>query len=162
MGIAFLLALQASGMVVDWLGENQQVKLGKMGEKIEQAGINANIQTTRLETEDASLQAMKQLRMNLGTQAVMLAARGQRGGVGTALAFQQESLSNFKTDERMRRMNQLGNEARLKAGVTLSKLHQQAFEGKSWNEFRTRTVNRIPTSPSAWGKIGESFGLTKV
>lgn len=157
MPIAFLLALQASGMVVDWLGKKEQARMGRMGAEIEQAGIESEIQTTRLQTEEDSLAAMKQLRQNLGTQAAMFAARGVASGAGSAMLFANESVGNFNADERVRRINQLGNEARLKAGKTLSTLHQKTTESKLWNEFGKSVINRVPTSPDAWGQISKGF-----
>jgi hypothetical protein len=158
---ALLLAMQAAGMVVDYMGNNEQVRLGKMGAEIEQAGINSNIASSRLQYEDESLQAMKQLRQNMGTQAAMLAARGTRPGAGTAALFGNESVGNFNADERMRKINFLSNQANLKAGVTLSKLHEKTFENTQWNTFKNNLINKIPTNPEAYTKFGESFGLTK-
>lgn len=170
MPIAFLLALQASGMVVDWLGKNEQVRLGKLGNQVEQAGINANIQTSRLASEDASLQAMKQLRQNLGTQAAMYAARGIRSGTPTTAITSAESVGNFNADERIRKINQVGREAGYKAQSTMSSLHEQTTTNNIWNQFRNDTINKIPTNSSAWkaagkgfsAKNGYGFGLTKV
>ncbi len=166
MPIAFLLAMQASGMIVDWLGKKDQIRMANMGAELEQAGINSEIQTSRLQTEEASLQAMKQLRQNLGTQAAMFAARGVQGGTGTSVLFGNESVGNFNSDERIRRINQLGNEARLKAGLTLSKLHQKTYESNTWNEFGKSIFNKIPTrgfnTGSNPGSSGSGFGLTKV
>lgn len=165
MPFAFLLAMQAAGMVVDWLGKKDQIRMARMGADIEQAGIESNIESTRLQTEDESLQAMINLRKNMGTQAALFAARGTASGAGTALLFGSESQSNANTDERMRRINQLGNEARLKAGMTLSKLHQKIYENNTWNEFRQSAINKIPTRGFGTGISGNSnggFGLTNV
>ena len=180
MPIAFLLALQAAGMVMDYMATKDQLRMAKMGGKIEQAGIESEIQTTRLQTEEDSLQAMIQLRQNLGSQAALFAARGVQGGQGTAFLFSNQSVGNFNADERMRRTNQLGNEARLKAGMTLSKLHQTTYAANTTSEFNKRSLNRFPSTQEGWGKItegfseengygfrapgksGASFGLTKV
>jgi hypothetical protein len=152
-------------MIVDWLGKKDQIKMARMGADIEQAGIESNIESSRLQTEDESLQAMINLRKNMGTQAALFAARGTAGGAGTALVFGQESVGNFNADERIRRINQKGNEARLKAGMTLSKLHQKTYESNVWNEFRQNAINKIPTrgftSGSSSGS-GGSYGLTGV
>lgn len=165
MPFAFLLAMQASGMVVDWLGKKDQIRMARMGAQVEQAGIESEIQSSRLQTEDESVQAMINLRKNLGTQAALFAARGTASGSGTALLFSNESVGNFNADERIRRINQLGNEARLKAGMTLSKLHQQTYENNTWNEFRQSAINKIPTrgftSGSNTGSRG-GFGLTGI
>ncbi len=157
MPIAFLLAMQAAGMIVDYMGKKEQVRVSRMGEKIEQAGINASIYGSRLEAEEASLQAMKQLRQNLGTQAALFAARGVRSGTPTTALFMSESIGNFNADERSRRINQLGREAELKANMTLSKLHLKTNENSVWNQFRKDAFNKLPSSPEAWNKISEGF-----
>ncbi len=170
MPIGFLLSLQAAGMVIDWMGKKDQIRMAKMGAQVEQAGIDANIQTSRLEAEDASLQSMKQLRMNLGTQAAILAARGVRSGTQSSVLAMNESVSNFNADERMRKINQMGNEANIRAGKTLSILHEKTFENNTWGDFRSHAFNTISTSPSAWKQIANSFtakngygfGITKV
>lgn len=160
--IAFLLAAQASGMIVDYLGKNEQVRLGKLGAQVEQAGIESNIQNSRLEAEQESLESMKALRMNLGTQAAMMAARGTRSGQGNAVLFGNESVGNFNSNERIRKLNQRGREASLKAGKTISKLHQKTYESNTWNDFRKNVVSKLPTTPEAYNQYAKSFGLTKI
>lgn len=150
-----LLAMQAAGMIVDWAGTKQQIDMGRMGAKIEQAGINANIQMTRLQTEDATLQAMKNLRQNLGSQIAMQAARGNATGAGSALSLFTESISNFKSDERTRRINLLARETELKAQGFLSRLHQETSEMTQWGAFRNRVLDKLPMS-SAFGTQGGS------
>ncbi len=157
---AFLLALQAAGMTIDWFGKRQQVAMGRMGAKIEQAGIDANVAMNRLEAEDASLQAMKQLRMTLGSQAAIQAARGTNAGVGSALMVGRESESNFNSDERVRRMNLLGREASLKAGKAISSLHQDANEAEIWSQFRTSAFDKIGTAAIGY-KAGGVAGAAK-
>ena len=165
-----MLAAQGAGMIIDYMGRENQIELGRQGEAMQQQNISEQIQTSRLQTEDASLQAMKQLRMNLGTQAATLAARGIRSGAGTAALFGNESVGNFNADERIRKVNQRGNEAALKAGGMIASLHQQTAEANTWNEFRTNAINKIPTTPEAWDQIskgfsaesGYGFGLSKV
>lgn len=158
MPLAFLLSLQAAGMIIDWFGKRNQIEMGRMGEKITQAGIESNIEMTRLESEDASLQNMKNLRMNLGAQAAWNAARGVRSGVGSALAVNTESIANFNADERARKINLGAKVAGLKAGIAMSKLHQGASEAKVWGEFSQNVINKIPTSSSAWSAFGKSAG----
>ena len=159
ISVSILLAMQAAGMVVDWMGTNKQNEYGRMGAKIEQAGIAANLATNRLQAEDESLSAMKQLRQNLGTQAAIFAARGMKGGTGGAVTSTFESIGNFNSDERTRRMNLLASQASLKAGMTLSKLHQNTSEAQQWNQFKNRVIARIPTSPDAFSQIGKAYGL---
>ena len=176
-----LLAMQAAGMVTDWFGTKQQVALSRMGTKIEQAGIESNIAQNTLNYEEESLGAMKQLRQNLGSQAAWLAAHGVRGNAGSALSVTTKSISNANADERMRRMNMLSRDAQLKAGKTMSQLHQSGTEQDIWNSFARRSLNTIGVtsyltgggktgSPGGGGKsvtgtalssqAGKSFGLT--
>jgi uncharacterized protein YutE (UPF0331/DUF86 family) len=84
MPFALLLAMQASGMIIDWLGTRNQQMYADMGAKLQQAGIESEIEQNRLQTENDSLQEMKNLRQTLGTQAAIFAARGTRAGVGSA------------------------------------------------------------------------------
>jgi hypothetical protein len=157
-----MLAMQAAGVVTDWLGRRQQMDFAQKGAELEQRMINENIQISRIQSSEASLQAMKQLRQNLGTQAAMFAARGIRAGAGTAALITNESVGNFNADERMRKINQLNTESRLRVGLETSKLHQKAFEANQRNEFFTSVFNKIPTNPAAYKSFGEGFGLTKV
>lgn len=159
MPLAFLLALQASGMVVDWMAKNEQVRLGKMGAQVEQAGIVSNIASSRLETEEASLQSLKQLRMNLGTQAALYAARGIRPGTSTPVLTANTSVGNFNADEQIRKINQRSNEAAMNAGLTLSKLHEKTASNNIWNDFTKNVINTTPTNPRAYT---QAFGLTKI
>lgn len=154
-----LLAMQASGMIIDYMGKKQQIELSRMGNKIEQAGINRDIQMSRLEAEEGSLEAMRNLRKNLGTQAAMLAARGTRSGAGTAALFGNQSVANFNANEKMRELNQLGKEANLRAGGLLSNLHQQTSEKKIWGEFKKSVFDKIPTDPAAYKNFGSKGGF---
>lgn len=162
MPFALLLAMQAAGMVVDYLGTENQSKLAAMGAKAEQAGLETNLYQTRLEAEDASLQQLKQLRQTMGTQLAVFAARGTNPGAGSALGVLTESVGNFNADERMRRMNLLGREAAIKGGMSISRLNQSSSNNKLWSGFASRTINKIPTNPSVYGQAGKSFGLTQI
>lgn len=166
MPFALLLSMQAAGMIVDWFGTKNQSEMAKMGAKLQQAGLEANLQQTRLEAEDASLEAMRTLRKNIGSQIAVFAARGTSTGSGSALAIRQESVNNFNSDERMRRLNLLGREASIKAGASIAQLNQSAENAKLWSGFASRSLQRFPTSSAGWGQftsdIKEGFGLTKI
>lgn len=170
MPFALLLAMQAAGMVIDWAGTKNQQQLADMGYKVQQAGIESSIEQTRLETEDASLQALKNLRQNLGSQMTLFAARGTQSGTGTAAIISNESVGTAKADERVRRLNLLGNVNRLKAGGVISKLNQMSDSSQLWQGFAQRTINRIPVGTADGGSSGassfsgsraSSYGLTQ-
>lgn len=163
MTYALLLAMQAAGMVTDYLGVQRQQELGKYGAKLQQAAINSQIEQNRLSAEDQSLQQLRQLRQSLGTQMAVFAARGTAPGAGSAVLSTQNLVRNFNEDERMRRMNLLSRESQLKAGKSISQLTQMGENSKLWKGFAQRTINRFPTSPAAWDKLNNSsFGLTEI
>lgn len=162
MPVALLLAMQAAGMIVDYIGNKSQIEMSRMGNQLEQASIDSNIETTRLESADASLQAMKQLRQNLGTQAALSAASGGRGNGLSAIT----SLSNFNADERTRRMNLLSRESQLRAGKILTGMHQLTSETQLGQSMTNRFLQSIPTNFESYSKIGKAigkgFGLTEI
>lgn len=165
MPLELLLAMQAAGMVTDFLGSMQQQRLGAMGLKIQQAGINANIYQTRLETEQASLQAMRDLNKNMGTQIAVFAARGTSTAAGSSMAIFNESVNDFNANERTRRINQLGRENELKAGGRIAALNQSAQNSKMWQGFASRSLNTVSTNPKAWGFQSakkSNYGLTSI
>lgn len=156
-----LVAMQAAGMVIDWFGSEDQAEKAEEAAELQRIGIEANIRQNRLETEDSSLQALKNLRKNLGSQAALFAARGTRQGAGSAMTFMSESISNFNSDERVRRINAFNTEVALMSGINISHLNQQANNSQIWQGFAQRSLNRIPTNPKTWDYLGKSFGLTQ-
>lgn len=161
-----LLAMQAAGMVTDYFGTKNQDELMKMGMKIQQAGIESELAMTRLQSQDASLQAMKQLRQTMGTQIATMAARGTRGGAGSAFSLLNESVGNFNADERIRKLNLLGKENQLRAGSAMSRLQYSTESSKLWQGFASRSINRFPSSVAGWKEYGnaakEAFGMTSI
>jgi hypothetical protein len=121
---------------------------------------------TRLETADASLEAMKQLRQNLGTQIAVNSARGTSTAGGSALSIFNQSIGNFDADERVRKINELGQENQLRAGLVMSRLQNSGNTSKLWQGFAQRTLNKFPTSVSGWQEFGrqakQGFGLTSI
>lgn len=166
MPFYLLLAMQAAGMITDYFGVQRQADMTKMGAKLQEAGIETNIYQTRLETEEASLESMKQLRQTLGSQIAVMAARGTATGAGSAVSLLNESVSNFNTDERVRRLNALGKENQLRAGKANSILQYGSDTSKLWQGFAQRTFTNFPSSLSGWEEYvkgaKEAFGLTKV
>jgi len=156
--IAFFLAAQAGGMIMDYMGTSNANAADQEAMRRQEEAINFSIATSRLQTEDASLQSMKELRQNLGTQAAIFAARGVSSASGVSILSSEESVSNFNADERMRRLNQVMNEKRQKAGLEIAKTETKAFKNKNWNAFGTRVINKIPTDPDVWKKWGDLWG----
>lgn len=167
MPIYLLLAMQAAGMVYDYFGAKNQAEMMNMGMKVQQAGIEANIEQTRLETADSSLQAMKQLRQTIGTQIAVFAARGTSTAGGSATQLLNESLNNFNSDERVRRLNAMGKENQLRASSAMSRLQNSSDISKLWQGFSSRTLNGFSSNLSSWQQTWndikkEGFGLTSM
>lgn len=160
--VAYMLAAQAAGMAIDYYGRSKSNAMSKRGAEMQKQAIERAIQYSRIQTEQESLNSMVALRKNLGTQAVMLAARGVRSNAGTAALFGNESQAAFNVDERMRRLNQLANESKLRAGIDITNMNQKAFENENWNAFSRNIINKIPTNPEAYSSLSESFGFKKV
>lgn len=155
--VAFLLSMQAAGMVLDYMGTKSQEEMNKWGAKVQQAGIEANINQTKLETENETVNAMRALRKNLGSQIAVYAARGTALGAGSALSTLNESVGNFNADERVRRLNSLGKENQLKGGAALSRLTNMTENTKLWKSFGQRSLNRFGTADAQ-----KAFGLTDI
>lgn len=160
MPYALLLAMQAAGMVTDYIGVQNQQSINKMGGELQQASIESDIEQTRLEAEDASLQSLRALRKNLGTQAALYAARGTSTAAGSALSTVAESVGNFNEDERMRRLNLRGKEVALKGQSLISKLNLAGENSKLWQGFAQRTFNKFSTNPDVYKGLGGSSGTT--
>lgn len=159
----FLLAMQAAGMITDFFGTQYQTNLMNMGMKIQQAGLEANLYQTKLETENASVQAMIKLRQTLGTQIAMMAARGTSTSAGSAVSLLTESIGNFNADEKIRRLNLLGRENQLRGNSLISSLQNSSDTAKLWQSFASRTFNRFPSSfPGGQRSGNEGFGLSSI
>ncbi len=142
----FLLASQAAGMVLDYRNTASNQKLIQKGRQLEQAAIETNLEALKLESGEESLNEMKQLRQNLGTQMAIQAARGTSSSAGTAFVLSQESISSFNQDERTRRMNLIAKESQLRAQNVLSGLHTLQSETQLGQALTNRFVNTIPVS----------------
>jgi hypothetical protein len=77
-----------------------------------------------------------------------------------------ESVSEFNSDERVRRLNGMGRENQLRTGAAISRLKNQSENSKLWQGFATRSLNRFPSTYAGWKAYGEGlqkdFGLTKI
>lgn len=158
-----LLAFQAAGMVIDYRNTRSNQKLIKQGRMLETAAIETNLEAVRLESNEASLAEMKELRENLGTQIAMQAARGNAAGAGNSLTMQAQSIGIFNTDERTRRMNLLAKEANLRASNILSGLHSLQSETQLGQAMTSRFINTVGSTQmtDAFGKteLGKKWGF---
>jgi len=150
-----LLAFQAAGLVLDYRSTRNNQKLIQQGRRLENAAFETNLEAVRLESSEASLASMQELRQNLGTQIAQQAARGNAAGAGMSITMQAESVGSFNKDEKTRRMNLLAKESSLRASNILSGLHTLQSETQLGQALTSRIFNTIPTS-----QISDKFGKT--
>lgn len=151
----FLLAMQAAGVGLQLFGFNQQQQMDRLGRDLEHEGIEANIELARTSAAQESLEAIKSLRQNLGTQIAVNAARGTATNVGSAFFISQKSIGQFNQDERVRRLNLLSKEAGLRANDVLSGLHQLKSETQMGQQITSKLFDMLPTSSAFnFGKTG--------
>lgn len=140
----FLLSMQAAGMIGSFWDISNKQKMIKQGQQLEQASIAANLEALNVDYQESSINSMKQLRQNLGTQIAMNAARG--GGSSEAMASAtQKSISSFGSDEKTRRMNMLAKEASLRANSVLSGLHTLQSE----TQLGRQTLDILKSLPAS-------------
>lgn len=148
---AFLLSMQAAGLVTSLFGAHQQDKFIKIGRKLEQEQFTTNLQALRLQSSEDSLAEMKQLRQNIGTQIATQAARGNRGG--SSYSGIEKSSQAFNSDERTRRMNLMAKESELRANHVLSGLHSLQSETQLGQSITSTFLNTLQTT-SLLGPFG--------
>lgn len=141
---AFMLAMQAAGFITSIFDAHSKEKMIKLGRKLEQEQFTTNLQAIRLQSAEASLNEMKELRKSIGSQIAIQAARGNRGG--SSYAGISESSYNFDSDERLRRMNLLAKESELRAGNVLSGLHTLQSESELGQSLTKGLFNTLQTN----------------
>ncbi len=146
VGFGMLLAFQAAGAVLDYSQTRSQQKLIQVGRDLEQAAFESNLEAIQLESSEESLQEMKQLRQNLGTQIATQAARGTNAGAGSAFMLTQTSIGQFNSDERTRRLNLLAKQANLRGQNVISGLHTLQSETQLGQAMTNRFINSIGTT----------------
>ncbi len=139
---AFLLSMQAAGLVTSWYGKKSQQKTIQLGRKLEQEQFSTNMQAIKLQSAESSLDEMKLVRQNIGSQIAVNAARGNRNDS----AGINETANNFENDERKRRMNLLAKESELRAGHILSGLHSAESESQLGQSLMKDFLNTLPLS----------------
>lgn len=141
---AFLLSMEAAGLVTSLFGAHSQQKTIAIGRKLEKEQYTTNLQALRLESTQSSLDELKLVRQNVGAQIAANAARGNRGG--SSYLGIQESVSNYENDERRRRLNLLAKESQLRAGHILTGLHTLQSETQLGQSLLKDFFNAVPVS----------------
>jgi len=152
----FSLAMQAAGAVFSIKQMKNNKKMIQMGRQLEQASFETNMAAAAAEYAQSSLQAMQELRKNIGTQIAINAARGVQSSAGSASASIRESGQAFESDEKSRRMNLLAKENQLRANDVLSGLHTLQSETKLGQSLTNQLFNQLPISA-----LDKEFGISE-
>ena len=151
---AFLLSMQAAGLVTSFFGAKSQNELIQLGKKLENAQFQTNMAAIKLQSVDASLAEIKLVRQNIGSQIAVNAARGNRGG--SSVAGIAKTNQAFAQDERTRRMNLLAKESELRAGNIISGLKTAQSETQLGQSLLKEMFNTIPVSSLLSQKTGKA------
>jgi len=143
---AFLLSMQAAGAITSIYDANNKKKLIQMGRDLETAATETNLEAIRTQSAQESLEELKALRQNIGTQIVLNAAKGVSSGAGSALTNIEASKSNYLKDEKTRRLNLLMKENQLRAANVLSGLHTLTSETQLGQSLTNQIFNNLPVS----------------
>ena len=141
---SFLLAMQAAGLVTSLFGAKSQEKYIKLGRQLEQEQFNTNLQAIKVQSAEGSLEEMRQLRQNIGSQIVIQAARGNRGA--SSYSGISKASYAFDQDERNRRLNLLAKESELRANHLLSGLHSLQSETQLGQSLTSSFLNTFQTT----------------
>ena len=141
---AFLLSMQAAGLVTSFFGAKSQNESIALGRRLENAQFLTNMEAIKLQSAQGSLAEMKDVRQNISSQIAVNAARGNRGA--SSVAGINETSRNFADDERTRRMNLLAKESELRAGNILSGLHTTQAETQLGQSLLKDAFNTIPVT----------------
>lgn len=160
---AFLMSMQAAGLVTSVYSAGRRSEMIQIGRTLQKEELDTNLKALRLQFSESSLEAMKKLRADMGSQIAINAAKGRRGG--SSQASINRSFSNFQQDERARRINLLARESSLRASNILSGLHTAESEselGRSLTKslFDTvRTSSLMPKSKDSNSDSGSFWGF---
>ena len=94
---AFLLSMQAAGLVTSFFGAKSQNESIALGRRLENAQFSTNMEAIKLQSAQGSLAEMKDVRQNISSQIAVNAARGNRGA--SSVAGINETSRNFADDE---------------------------------------------------------------
>ena len=141
----FTLSMQAAGTLFSLFSTGSQQKMIDLGRQVSQGQLEANLSAIRVASAESSLDEMKQLRQNIGSQIAIQAARGTASGSGSAASLQQRSKATFVQDERVRRMNLLSKESQLRAGNAMSALNTLTSETQMGQSVTKKIFNTLST-----------------
>ncbi len=138
-----LMGAQAAGFGINLWGTSQANRMIGMGANLDRQALDLRMQQNTLASTEQAIANQEQLREAIGLQAVMFAARGQRGGVGSAAAIQNKSLIDFGKEERSRQMNLMFAQSNIKAQKATIGMQAAGQKAQGWGGLLNTSLNSL-------------------
>lgn len=141
-----LLASQAAGLGASIYGISQQNRIEGAGYRLDEESMQLRMDQERLAATQDTLSSLKELRKNLASQRAILGARGQRAGVGSAKAFEQESTRAFGEEQKTKELNQSFRKTYLESLSRLKRIEQQGNRAQRGMQLLGQSLNMVDFS----------------
>ncbi len=152
-----LMGAEAAGFGMSLWGTSQANRMIGMGANLDKQALDLRMQQNTLASTEAAIANQERLRETIGLQAVMFAARGQRGGAGTAAALQNKSLIDFGREERARQLNLLFANQNIKGQKAQIGIAAAGQKAGNWGGLMTAGLQNLSFN-SAIEKLQEARG----
>lgn len=149
-----LMGAQAAGMIGGAFSDASTYKAAKRGQQMDEAQANLRIRQERVAANEQGLFQLEELREVLATQRAMMSVRGGQSGVGSALAAEQKSISNFKRDEQARERSLQWSKSQHQARLSLGRMGLAGMKSQMAGQQFQRSFDMIPFTQMAGGLGG--------
>ncbi len=141
-----LMGAQAAGLVGDIWASHASNSIGRRGQQLEEAQLDLQLKQERIASNERSLMNLEQLQEVLATQRAMASIGGGLPGIGSALAIEQRSVSNFNKDENARLLNLEFSAQHQKAKIAVGRLSVLGKRAEAGAKIFNQAFNMIPTN----------------
>lgn len=148
-----LMGAQAAGLVGDIWASSASGRVGKLGQQLEEQQLDLRLKQERIASQEQSLAGLEQLQEVLATQRAFAAVRGGLPGIGSNLAVEQKSITNFNRDEQARALNLEFGEQQRRAQMAAGRLSVLGKRAQSGAATFSKAFDILPL-----GQWGDSLG----
>ncbi len=138
-----LMGAQAAGFGINLWGTSQANRMIGMGANLDKQALDLRMEQNTLASTEAAIANQERLRETIGLQAAMFAARGQRGGAGTAAAIQNKSLIDFGREERSRQMNLMFAQSNIKGQKAAIGMQAAGQKAQGWGGLLNTSLSSL-------------------
>jgi hypothetical protein len=139
-----LMGAQAAGLVGDIWASSTSTRIRQRGQALEEQQLDLQLKQERLASNEQSLANLEQLQEVLATQRAMASISGGLPGIGSNLAIEQRSVSNFNKDEKARLLNLEFSAQHQKAKIAVGRLTSLGKQAESGAKIFNQAFNMIP------------------